>query len=96
MGAVAVIASEAKQSSAEVTRKTGLLRRFAPRNDVFVFMIKTTTAFARGAGEGRVDRRVALEARELAWELFASRTRCGMLMPLRRAEARVRTAGSRP
>jgi hypothetical protein len=44
-----------------------------------------TTAFARGADEGRVDRRVALEARELAWELLVSRTRCGILMPLRRA-----------
>jgi hypothetical protein len=31
--------------------------------------LETTTAFARGADEGRVDRLVALEARELAWEL---------------------------
>jgi hypothetical protein len=33
--------------------------------------LETTTAFARGADEGRVDRLVALEARELAWELFS-------------------------
>jgi hypothetical protein len=32
--------------------------------------LQTTTAFVRGADEGRVDRRVALEARELAWEPF--------------------------
>src|SRR4051794_24793544 len=40
---------------------------------------KTTTAFARGADEGRVDRRVALQARELAWELSVSRTRCSVV-----------------
>jgi hypothetical protein len=33
ISANAVIASEAKQSSLPEQRKTGLLRRFAPRND---------------------------------------------------------------
>jgi hypothetical protein len=60
--------------------------RVKPAHDASMgWRTKTTTAFVRGADEGRVDRRVAPEARELAWELFRVPDAVRLFMPLRRA-----------